>query len=93
MPSRTTFFVDSSLPRVDEDTFDGVETAPNSLGREWVEMSPCATVPVHVFLLVWFYLIRGPWGTIADTRALLFRGAEVCNPAGGGPEEPPTYIE
>ena len=73
--------MDSSLPHVDEDTFDGVETAPNSHGRDWVEMSPCATVPLHVFVLVWFYLSRRPWGR---HEGFTLSGRRGVQSAGGG---------
>ena len=83
-------FVDSSLPHVDEDTFDGVETAPNSHGRDWVEMSPCATVPLHVFVLVWFYLSRRPWGRHEGFTLSVRRGVQS---AGGGSKGSPTMNE
>ena len=53
-------------------------------------MSPCATVPLHVFVLVWFYLSRRPWGR---HEGFLIRGAEVCNQQGVAPRDHPLLNE
>ena len=52
-------------------------------------MSPCATVPLHVFVLVWFYLSRRPWGR---HEGFLIRGAEVCNQQGVAPRDHPRIL-